>query len=222
MENEKNKTELYGEQGNNPKNDKISIKISIKKISVKKVIIIAIIIASGILVYACKGLFIAATVDGSPISRLTVIKELEKASGKSLLDSFIVERLIQKEAKAKGITVSDEEVNTQITTIQDQIAAQGSTLEEALISQGMTMEDLKKQIIIQTEVEKLVADKISVTDEEVTQYITDNAISIPEGQEATTTAQIKEELRSQKLSTEGSLLVTTLKSQANIIYFVNY
>jgi len=84
------------------------------------------------------------------------------------------------------------------------------------------MEDLKKQIIFQMEVEKLVADKINVTDEEVAQYIKDNAISIPEGQEATTTAQIKDELRNQKLSTEGKALIATLKSQAKIRYFVNY
>ena len=192
------------------------------KISIKTAIIIVVIIALGVLVYVYKGLFIAATVNGSPISRLAIIQELEKASGKDLLDSLIIEKLVQNEANAKKIIVSNDEINGEIKKIEDQIVAQGATLDAALAAQRMSMEDLKKQIIFQMEVEKLVADKINVTDEEVAQYIKDNAISIPEGQEATTTAQIKDELRNQKLSTEGKALIATLKSQAKIRYFVNY
>ena len=192
------------------------------KISIKTAIIIVVIIALGVLVYVYKGLFIAATVNGSPISRLAIIQELEKASGKDLLDSLIIEKLVQNEANVKKIIVSNDEINGEIKKIEDQIVAQGTTLDAALAAQGMSMEDLKKQIIFQMEVEKLIADKINVTDEEVAQYIKDNAISIPEGQEATTTAQIKDELRNQKLSTEGKALIATLKSQAKIRYFVNY
>ncbi|MCX6226980.1 MAG: hypothetical protein NTV01_19895 [Bacteroidia bacterium] len=84
------------------------------------------------------------------------------------------------------------------------------------------MDDLNKQILIQKEIEKLVADKIIVTDQEIAQYIKDNQISIPEGQEATTTAQVKYALLSQKLNTEGNTLIANLKAQAKINYFVNY
>ena len=192
------------------------------KISRKTAIIIVVIVALGVLGYAYKGLFIAATVNGSPISRLAIVQELEKASGKNLLDSLIVEKLVRKEADAKKIIVSNDEISGEIKKIEDQIASQGSTLDAALASQGMTMEDLKKQIIFQMEIEKLLADKVNVTDEEVAQYIKDNAISIPKGQEATITAQIKDELRNQKLGKESNALIANLKSQAKIRYFVNY
>jgi len=192
------------------------------KINTKTAIIIAVIIVVGGLAYIYKGLFIAATVDGIPISRIAIIQELEKASGKDLLDSLIIEKLVQNEANAKKIIVSNDEINAAIKNIEDQVAAQGATLDAALSAQGMSMEDLKKQIIFQKEIEKLVADKINVTDEEAAQYIKDNAISIPEGQEAATAAQIKDELRNQKLSTESNTLIATLKSQAKIRYFVNY
>jgi dGTP triphosphohydrolase len=217
MDNNTIQTESTSAQESQQKADKKSIKISIKT-----AIIIVVIIALGVLVYFYKGLFIAATVNGSPISRLTVIHTLEKASGKSLLDSLITEKLIQNEANAKGITVSDDEINAQIATIQDQITAQGSTLDAALSAQGMNMDDLKKQIILQKEMEKLVADKINVTDEEVAQYIKDNAISIPEGQEAATNDQVKNKLRNQKLNTEAQALISDLKAKAKIRYFVNY
>jgi len=197
-------------------------KFSSPKISVKTIILIVVIIALGVLAYIYKGLFIAVTVNGSPISRLSIIQKLEKASGKNLLDSLIIEKLVQNEVSAKKIVVSNDEINGEIKKIEDQVIAQGSTLEAALSAQGMSMDDLKKQIIFQKKVEKLVADKINVTDEEVAQYIKDNAISIPEGQEATATAQIKNELRNQKLNKEADALITTLKSQAKIRYFVNY
>ncbi|MFH0803560.1 MAG: SurA N-terminal domain-containing protein [Candidatus Tagabacteria bacterium] len=199
------------------KADKKSIKIG-----VKTAIIIAVVIIIGALAYGYKGLFIAATVDGSPISRLAVIQGLEKASGKNLLDSLINEKLIENEVSAKKIIVSDEEINSEIKIIEDQVAAQGGTLDAALASQGMSIDDLKKRITIQKELEKLLADKINVTDEEVAQYIKDNEISIPEGQEAATADQIKSELRNQKLNTEAQTLLTDLKSKAKIKYFVNY
>ena len=219
MDNNKTQTESLSTQEYQQKSDKKSIKI---KISIKTAIIIAVIILLGVLVYTYKGLFIAATVDGSPISRLAIVQKLEKASGKSLLDSLITEKIIQNEANAKKIVVSDDEVNGEIKKIQDQLTTQNNTLDAALASQGMSMDDLKKQLILQMEVEKLVADKINVTDEEVAQYITDNKVSIPEGQEAATNEQVKNDLRNQKLNKEATALITTLKAQAKIRYFVNY
>lgn len=219
MNNDTIQTESLSEQESQQATQKKSIKI---KINVKTAVIVIAIATAGVLAYFYKGLLIAATVNGSPIGRLSIIQQLEKASGKSLLDSLITEKLIQNEAKAKKITVSNDEINEGIKTVEDQIAAQGGTLEAALAAQGMTMEDLKKQIVLKKEVEKLVADKVSVTDEEVAKYIKDNAIPLPKGQETTTTAQIKDELKNQKISAEGAALIADLKSKAKIQYFVNY
>ena len=144
MDNNTTQIEQVNEQKGEQKTHKKSIKMSIKT-----AIIIVVIIAVGALAYVYKGLFIAPTVNGSPISRLAVIQELEKSSGKKLLDSLITEKLIQDETNAKNITVSDEEINGEIKKIEDQIAAQGTTLASALAEQGMSMDDLTTQIIIQ-------------------------------------------------------------------------
>lgn len=196
-------------------------KIAIK-INVRTIIVIAIIIILGVLAYFYKGLFIAATVDGSSISRFTIISKLEKASGQSLLDALITEKLIQSEAKAKGIVISDKDIDAEIKKIEDQVVAQGGTLDEALSTQGLSIDDLKKQIVLQKEVEKLVGDKINVTDQEVAQYITDNKISVPQGQETVINDQIKKELSTQKLDTEAQTLISNLKAKAKIKYFVKY
>jgi len=221
MNNDLLQAEQSGVQESQQKTEKKFIKISFKT-TILLIIILIIIIAIGALVYVNKGLFIAATVNGSPISRLTIIQKLEKASGKSLLDSLITEKLIQDEASAKKFVISNEEINGEIKKIEDQVTAQGGTLDAALAAQGMSMDDLKTRIILQKEMEKLLADKINVTDAEVAQYITDNKVSVPSGQEAAINDQIRSELSSQKLNNEAQALITDLKSKAKIQYFVNY
>jgi len=219
MENEIRQTSVLEEQEIQPSAGRQTVKIKINK---KTAIIIAAVIILGVLIYTGKGLFIAAIVDGSPISRLSVISKLEKTSGKKLLDSLIAERLVKNEVRAKKIVVSDEEINGEIKKIEDQIALQGGTLDEALIAENMSRNDLKTQIILQKELEKLVADRINVTDEEVAQYISDNKISIPVGEEAITAEQIKSEMKNQKINQEADALVLVLKAKAKINYFVNY
>jgi len=53
-----------------------------------KVFITIIIVILLIAAFQLKGLFIAAMVNGEPISRLTIIKELEKQGGKQALSSL--------------------------------------------------------------------------------------------------------------------------------------
>ncbi|MEK7580102.1 MAG: hypothetical protein AAB465_00595 [Patescibacteria group bacterium] len=192
-------------------------------ISVKLLVIIAIVIVIGVLGFYFKGLFIAATVNGSPISRYAVIAALEKVSGAKALDSFIVQRLIDNEASKKGITVSSDELNTEIKIIDDQIKAQGGTLNQVLAAQSVSREDFIKQIITQKKLENLIAaDKIQVVDSEIEQYIQDNKIKIPNGEEAEYKSQLKKQMRQQKLSDAAMSLIDSLRSQAKIKYFIKY
>lgn len=184
--------------------------------------IIAIVAVLGFLAYYYRGLFIAATVNGTSISRLAVIKELESVSGKNALDSLITQKLINDEALKKGVTVTDEEVAAEITNVENQVRAQGLTLDEALKAQNMTLDILKKQIINQKKLEKILADKLQVTDDEVTQYIKDNKITIAKGEEAAQKDQIKNQIKQQNFSAAANELVASLKTQAKINYIVNY
>lgn len=198
-----------------------TFKLSVK-ISTKTAIIAGFVLIILTLVYALKSHLIAVVVDGSPISRISIIRKLEKTSGKNLLDSMITEKLIQNEAKARNILVSNDEINEKIKQIENQVVSQGNTLEKVLALEGMSIDDLKRQITIQKDVEKLLADKINVTDEEVTKYIADNKITVPKEQEASLIEQIKDQLKGQKLNSEAKTLVDGLKAKAKIRYFVNY
>ncbi|MDQ5970520.1 MAG: hypothetical protein QG603_297 [Patescibacteria group bacterium] len=194
----------------------------LKKLNKKTIIILAIVIVLGVLLYLGRGLFIAATVNGQPISRWSVITMLEKESGKSLLESMVIEKIIAIEAKSKNVVVSDEDVSAEIKKIEADITAQGGTLELALAQQGLTLDVVKKQILLQKQVEKLLADKIVVSDEDIAKYITDNQVTVPAGQEATFNEQIKADLVAEKLNTEAQAYIAELKEKAKIKYFVNY
>lgn len=181
--------------------------------------VILIIIA---LVFA-KGLFVAATVNGSPISRWSVIKELEKQGGKQALESIIDKKLIETEINKQKITVIKEEVDGEIKKIEEQVATQGGTLDQALAQQGMTKEKLVEQITTQKKLERLLADKVAVTDAEIDAYIKDSKATLPKDMKMEDfRKKIGDQLKQQKFQTEAQKWVSDLTASAKIKYYVNY
>lgn len=182
----------------------------------------AIALILGTLFYS-KGFFIAATVNGSPISRLAVIGELEKQGGKQALEAIITERLIEAELKKNTIVVSDADIDAEIEKLEEQVASQGGTLEEALAAQGMSMEILRTQIKTQKGLEQLLADKVTVTDEELATATESAKGSASAGMtdEELRTA-ITEQLKQQKFQGEAQKWVAELTTNADIKYFVTY
>lgn len=195
---------------------------TLKTISTKNAVIIAVVIVLGALGFYYKGAFVAATVNGSSISRLAVIRELEKESGKKALDMLITQKLIDSEASKNKITVSAEEVDTEVKKIEEQVKMQGQDLDQALEAQGLTRDEFKRQIVIRKKMEKLLADKIQVTDEEVAAYIKTNKLTAPAGQEASFPDLVKEQLKQQKLNSEAGSYLDSIRSQAAIKYYIKY
>lgn len=183
---------------------------------------VAIALILGTLFYS-KGFFIAATVNGSPISRLAVIGELEKQGGKQALEAIITERLIEAELQKNNIIVSDADIDTEIKKLEEQVASQGGTLEEALTAQGMSMEILRTQIKTQKGLEQLLADKVMVSDAELATAMESAKGSAPDGMtdEELKTA-ITEQLKQQKFQAEAQTWVSSLTASADIKYFVTY
>lgn len=173
--------------------------------------------------YYFKSIFVAATVNGEPIARLSVIQEVEKQGGRQILDTLVNERLIMQEARAQGINVTQADTDAEISLIEEQVQAQGQTLDEILTLQGMTREDLNKQMKIQVIVKKLMEDKVSISDDEVVAYMEENKDYLPEASdEAQLKEQVREQLTQQKMSEQFQALLTDLKEKASINYFVKY
>jgi hypothetical protein len=70
--------------------------------------------------------------------------------------------------------------------------------------------------------EKLLTDKIIITDEEVQAIVKDNKIEIPKGKESETVEKIREQIKSKKFQEEAQKWVSDLKTNAKIKYYKNY
>ncbi len=182
-----------------------------------------IIIVLLILAFLLKGLFVAALVNGQPIIRLTLIQELEKQGGKQALSALINQTLILQEAKKKNIEVSQEEIDKSAKQIEDSLKKQGQNLDTALAMQGMTRQDFLMQLKLRSLVEKLLADKIKVTDKEVSDYIEKNKDTLPTNlKEDEIKKGVREQLKQQKMASASQAWLANLTKNAKINYFVNY
>ncbi|MCI0542493.1 SurA N-terminal domain-containing protein [bacterium] len=195
----------------------------LEKKNVMAVIIAVIIIAGAIFWVFCKNSFFAAKVDGSYITRAAFEREFEKQSGgKRVLDAMVTELLVEKELKKNGIVVSDEEIEEAIKKLKASVTVQGSTFEDFLSAQGISEADLKQQMWMQKGVEKLLADKVQVTEEELAKHMMDNKITLPKENPEEMKTQIREQIRNQKLNAAAEPWIAGLKTGAKIESYLGY
>jgi parvulin-like peptidyl-prolyl isomerase len=189
----------------------------------KYLILIIVIVLLGAALFYFRGLFVAAVVNGQPISRLAVIQQAEKQSGKTTLDTLVRDALIEQEAKKEGVTVSDQEVTAQISTLQSNLQKQGQSLNDVLSQQGMTMDDLRNLIRLDQLVQKMVGKNIKITDKEINDYINQNKSSLPPGLSGNALkSQVKAQLVQEKTNEAVQTWLANLQKKANIVYFVQY
>lgn len=193
-----------------------------KKLSRKKLYIIGAVIITAILLFVFKSLFVAALVNGSPISRLSVIQLLEKQAGKKALDSIVTKTLILQEAQKQNINVSQQDINSEMKKVEDNFKSQGQSFDDILKSQGLSRGDLEEQIKLQKIVTKM-AGNITVSDKDIDDYIEKNKESLSE---ATDQAKLKEDVKAQlmdqKTQEKIQSIVQNLQQKAKILYFVNF
>lgn len=193
-----------------------------KRINKKYISIFAILVILLGLLYFFRGLFLVALVNNKPITRLALIQQLEKESGKATLENLIVKELIMQEAKKKRVAVNEEDIQKEIDNITEIVEAQGTTLEVALSMQGQTMDDLRDNIKVQKTAEEILKDDIDISDEDVLAYYEENKEFYEDREYADLKEEIREQLFQEKLQAKFSELLENLKSESNIRYLVNY
>jgi len=200
--------------------DKYNLKDKLKQ---PKIIVGLVVVVLAVAAFFLKGFFVAAVVNGEPISRLAIVSELEKQGGKQALSSLVNQALILQEAKKKNVQVSQTELNASLKQIEDSLKSQGQTLDVALAAQGMTRQDLLDQLKLRNLVEKLLADKIKVTEKEVSDYIEKNKNSIPTNLTSDEVKKsVEEQLKQQKLASASQSWLEELSKNAKINYFIKY
>lgn len=162
-----------------------------RRLSIKNILLIAILVIVA-LVWQFRSNFIAAMVNGQPISRWQLNDRLVKKFGDQTLDSIINERLILAAARQKGIFVKSEEIENKVKQIESRLNGKVS-LDDALKAQGLTKDDFRKELEIQVSIEKLFEKDATVSSNEIDDYMKKNSQAY---KSATDPAAINQEIKS--------------------------
>lgn len=214
----KSKVESSETKGTQTKPSSKKQTFEMKQVSLKKLIaIVVVVVGLGgffLLGYINRNQIIVASVNGETITRLALIRELEKQAGKQALDTLITQKLVEQQAQKQGIVIVAADIDQQLETIEQNVASQGVTLEEALAFQGITLEELKEQVRVQLVLERLVADRVVVSDAEVDQYIESNGLSEEDNPDVRT--QVREQLIQQRVLSESQVLIQDMIQSSEI------
>lgn len=122
---------------------------------------------------------IVATIDGEPVTTFEVDRYREQLSGQQvsdeqLLQAIVTERLLEKEAAAKGIEASPEDVEAYIAQIKTRGSLDDAGFTAALARQGLTPDGyrdrVKKELVKTQLINREIRGRVSVPNEEVERY----------------------------------------------------
>lgn len=186
------------------------------------VITVLALIALGLVLYALRGYFIVATVNGQPITRLGVIKELEKQHGKEAVDSLTIKALVEQEAAKKHLSVSQDDVNKELKKNEDILKKNGQTLDQFLQSRGLSkayyLEGLRLQLLA-----KKIVGPAKITDKQITDYIEQNKDRFAQYTKLQEQKQAaKDELDSQEVGQKINDWLQKVRTEAKINYIYQY
>jgi foldase protein PrsA len=187
-----------------------------------------LVVTLGVLVvlaflYLSKSLFVVALVNGRPITRWTLDRELEKAAGSQILNTKIAEMLVLQEGRRQKITISDEEINQEVKKLEDQLKTQGQDLDSILALQKQSKKEFLRQIKIQLLVEKILGKEIETTEEEISDYFNENQTLFAEGATlASEKENIRQTLFENKLTEKIQPWLQDLQDKAKVLYFVKF
>lgn len=165
-----------------------------------------------------KSWFVAATVNGSPISNFSLQERLNAQYRQQTLSQLIDEKIITSEARKKAIAVTEADIDNKVAKLEENFGG-AANLDNLLLQQGQSRQSLKEQLKIQLSIEKLYQNEATSSPEEIAKFIEDNKDQL----KATDSAKQQEEarglLRQQKLSKIFAQKFQELKAASQIKIF---
>lgn len=119
---------------------------------------------------------VVARVNGEVITRNDLYEAMLMQTGQDTLDNLISKKIIEQEAEKQNIQVSDAEVEKEIKELADYYGGQDA-FEQTMASYNTSMDDVKKDVVLNVQLEKLMGSKITITDEEIQKYFEANTDS---------------------------------------------
>jgi len=187
----------------------------------KKLIIVLGVFCLALFLFNYKHLFVVALVNNRPITRLALVRELEKQAGQQVLDTLITKSLILQEADRQNIKIEPERIEEKLKEIEEQVKSQGTDLDTLLQEQGQTRKSLGEEIRIQLIAEEILGKDIEVTEAELQNYFEENKEFLGEDASFEEIKEgLREELKQQKTNERITSWLEELRQNAKINYFL--
>lgn len=179
-----------------------------------------ILIIAGVLLLAFykKNWFIAATVNGSPVTNLELQIRLNEQFRTQTLNQMINEKIILSEAAKNNVTVSSADINQKISEIEGSVGGP-QALDNLLSQQGQTRTSVRQQLKLQLTIEKLYANEATISADEVTKFIEQNKDQLRATDSAGQQKEATDAIKNQKLTQIFSKKFQDLKTKAKVQIF---
>lgn len=179
-----------------------------------------ILLAIGILLLATfkKSWFVAALVNGTPVTNLELQTKLNQQFKTQTLNQLINEKIIMSEASKSRAVPTEDEINKKITELEVSVGGK-ETLDSLLSQQGQTRVSLRDQIRVQLAITKLYEKEATVSAEEVAKFLAENSQSLRATESAQQEKEAYDTIKNQKLSQIFSQKFQELRTKAKIQIF---
>lgn len=184
----------------------------------KSIMIIFLLTAIVILAFYKKNWFVAASVNGEPITNIALLAKLNQLYRTPVLSQMIDEKVILDEAQKRGIIITSSEIQARATKWEARFGGK-EAFNNLLAQQGQSRGDFESQIKYQLIVEKMFDKEASVSAEEIDQFLKTNKTELQSSDSAQQVADATDLLKQQKIGKIFAQKFPELKQQANIKIF---
>lgn len=114
-----------------------------------------------------------AVVGDEKITKDQLYKALVEVNGEQVLNSLIIKKIIQLEAKKQNVKVTKDEIQNELNKTIENFGSE-EAFKNALEYYGITEESFKEDIELNLYVSKLLESKVEITEDEMKDYFEEN------------------------------------------------
>ncbi|WP_044338789.1 peptidylprolyl isomerase [Rossellomorea aquimaris] len=125
---------------------------------------------------------VVAKVGDKSISKEDLYTTLVDQYGDAALDTMIAEKIVELESDEQEITVKDSEIDEELESIKASYGGE-EAFNEALASSGTSLDSVKENIQSFLLTEKLLKDRVSISDDQIKEYFETNKDSFAQNEQ---------------------------------------
>lgn len=186
--------------------------------SSKTFYLVILAVGLALLFFFKRSWFIAAMVNGMPVTNLELQTKLNLQFKNQTLNQMINEKIILSEANKFGVVPTEPEIDQKITELETSVGGK-QVLDSLLSQQGQTKASLRDQLRVQLSITKLYEKEATVSADEVTKFIEQNKDQLRATESAQQEKEAYETIKNQKLSQIFSQKFQELRQKAKIQIF---